>query len=450
MTSHATNSTKHSGTAKASSPRAESKGSPTGKPSGKPASPTVPVTTPHERAKYRAVLESTVDPDIDVVGDIIAHSGVDDTSYNQVRDRPAKVEVSIKSNNVIFHSDMNSTTPTVGNALNSVWVRLHGVGTKMESGSEVFYREDRVTHTIKSLQTWLTRQGARDSQIHWVVPFKLDALPDDYSNGTTQRKSHSHSALDSLPAKGKLISTTSKPGGADKGYVTKLFENINDTNPAGSRPHDLYVKVLEFVVSVDENAKFGATSKQAEALGITLSCMMREEVNPSGQPSTAPDIFVEAAKFTPHNWPSILPPVASAANVGEIKLTVPSTSSRKESGPDIVSASSSRLSPLGGRLGRSLRLNENYIYTISASIFGIVQNDSILCPRYAFVKNGYVFFALNEKDAMMGNAVSAPGAVIPHATTFRPMIPRTGAYGAVNGEFAGAALPFGKIVQLVN
>jgi hypothetical protein len=389
------------------------------------------------------VLQGTLGTGVDDVGDIIAYSGVDDPGHNQVRDRPAKVDLGIESANVIFHSDMTKDTETSQKALNSVWVRVHGIGSQMVTGKEEYYAENRVTHAVKSLQTWLTRQGARDMQIHWTVPFKLDSLPDAYSNGTTQKKSHSHSAVDSLPAKGKLICTTSRPGGQEKRYVTQLFENINDPNPTGQRPHDLYLKVLEFVVTVDENAKFGATTKQVEAVGLLFSCMMKEEFNPSGKPSTAPDIFVEAKTFIPLKWPSIVPPTASVANVGEIKLTPPSA------GLDLI-PSSQRQVVHGGRLDRSLRLNEGYVYTISASIFGIVHDGAVLCPRYAFAKDGYVFFSLNEKDAMEGKAVSAPGAVIPHATTFRPMFPRTGAYGAKAGEYAGGSLPYGIIAQLVH
>lgn len=403
--------------------------------------PMVQVTTSQERARYRSVLQGTLSPGSADAGDIIAYSGVDDPGHNQVRDRPAKVDFGIQSANVIHHSDMNSDVMTTAKALNIVWVRIHGVGSQMSAGTETYFAENRVTHSIKSLQTWLIRQGARDMQLHWTVPFKLDSLPDAYTNGTTQKKSHSHSASDSITAKGKLVCTTSRPGGQDKRYVNKLFENINDPNDEGNRPHDLYVKVLEFVVTVDENAKFGATAKQAEAVGLLLSCMMKEEFNPSGKPSTAPDIFVESTTFIPNKWPSIVPPTGSVANVGEIKLTSPTI------GPDLIP---SRQMVLGGKLDRSLRLNENYVYTISASIFGIVHEGAVLCPRYAFAKDGYVYFALNEKDAMEGRAVSAPGAVIPHATTFRPMFPRTGAFGAKAGEYAGGALPFAMIAQLVN
>lgn len=380
------------------------------------------------------MLESFVGSSVGDAGDVIAWSGVDDTGHNQTRDRPAKLDLSIQSDNVIFHSDMNSETVTTQKALHSVWVRVHGVGSKMSAMEQTFYEENRVTHEIKSLQTWLNRQGPRDMQLHHTFPYKLDALPDDYCNGTTQIKSHSHSALTALTAKGKLLATTSKPGGQDKTFVTKLFENVND--PGTVKATDLYVKVLEFVVTVDEHAKFGATTQQKESCGLFLSCMMREEVNPRGKPSTAPDMLVVAETFIPNQWPTIIPPTASSANVGEIRLTSP--------------LRLGQTSILGGRLGHNLTLNEGYIYTTHASNFGIAVEGGVLNPRYAFVKDGHVFFALTEHDAACERGVSVPGAVIPHNTNFRPMVPKKGAYGRVREEHGINPLIFGRVAHLVN
>lgn len=427
--------TKTSATGKGKNP-SPSKHASAARQGGSKPPPSVQTTTAHQRAKYRAVLESTVGGRTGDDGEIVAYSGTEDSGFNQTRDRSAKLDIGVASANVIKHADMSSDTVTTAKALHTVWVRMHGIGTSTvadDTGHEetklVFYEENKVTHAIKSLQTWLTRQGPHDVQFHCSVPFKYDALPDNYSNGATQIKSYSHSAVDSIPARGDLLCTTSKPGGSDKSYPYKLFPNIND--PATPKPTDLYLKVLEFVVSRDELCKFGDTSTQAESIGLHLSCMMTEETNPRGKPSTAPDMLVEAATFIPNEWPTILPPTNPTTNLGEIKLLP---------------------SPLGfgAKLGSSLRLNEKFIYTSHASTFGIATDGGVVNPRYVFCKDGYAYFALTEQDAFAEHAVGVAGAVVPHSTNFRPLFPKIGAFGGTGKEYGGTYLPHVKILQLLN
>jgi hypothetical protein len=302
---------------------------------------------------------------IPVDDSIVAYSGVDDFGFNQIKDRVAKVDLGIPSTNVIHHQDMSSDQPTTHKALYSVWVRVHGLGSKIESGQVSYFEENKVTRAIKSTQMLLTRQGPRDIQVHTSVPYKLDNLPDSYANGATSKRAVAHSASAAIEAKGKLLVTTSKPPGAEKQYVTKLITNVNA--PGADKPTDVYMNVLQYVVSCDENAKYGATSVQTESIGLIISTMMREELNPKGKPSTAPDMVITNEVFTPNNWPSILPPTCSSVSSGEIELTT--NTALPDVIPRGIAGAKHVVGAAGGKLGRNLNLNPDYIYSVSGASF---------------------------------------------------------------------------------